>query len=362
MPYDLCRFKVLATTPVGMESVAASFIEESIEGVEVLESPRGFRGLLLVHRATGSAEDLAGEVLRATSHVEKAFPIHECVEASPERIAEAAARQAELRLKRDEKFAVRTVRRGSHPFTSLDVNVRVGAEVQRRTGASVDLESPDKVVLINVLSDVALVSVVDSSQLRGKMLKAKPPFYKFFRRLIIAQEPYLGDERSSYVMGTRVGRGLQNYEVGDYYVALIKPVPAAPLAYFIKGVMDGIKSRYEVQVKSYGRDVHMTRIHVYEMHELVRMLRNHPIIVLEPEGRFVSEVAGELRNLLSRRSRPVLLLGSREGVPGGIYRFASLVIDVAPGITLSTEYALPTALGLLELVLSPESLEVDDVT
>ncbi|MEB3859623.1 MAG: SPOUT family RNA methylase, partial [Desulfurococcales archaeon] len=53
---------------------------------------------------------------------------------------------------------------------------------------------------------------------------------------------------------------------------------------------------------------------------------------------------GELWNLVSRGRRVNVLVGSRVGVPLGIYRFADLVVDVAPGITLSTEYAASAAL------------------
>uniref|UniRef100_A0A7J3ZJL3 RNA-binding protein n=1 Tax=Fervidicoccus fontis TaxID=683846 RepID=A0A7J3ZJL3_9CREN len=348
---DLCSYRVFATTQIGMEEIAASYLEEQFENLKVLTAPLGFKGIVLVGGTNEDPQILAERVLKATSYIEKAFPIQECVEAEIESIANAAASLAEKYVSSNEKFAVRTVRRGTHSFTSIDVNVRVGAEVQKRTNATVDLEDPDKVVFINILANTAYISLLPGSAFFKKDLKKKPRFQDVFRRMIVAQEPYIGDDNASYNMGARIGRGLQNYEIGEYYVALTKPVPASPLSWFLKGVLEGIESRYSVQVKSYGRKSVKTKVYVYEMHTLVRMFRRHPIVVLEPEGKSVTKVASRLKELLMGSRRPVLLLGSREGVPTGIYRFADLIVDVAPGITLSTEYALPTALGAFEMIL-----------
>ena len=72
---------------------------------------------------------------------------------------------------------------------------------------------------------------------------------------------------------------------------------------------------------------------------------------MEPEGEHVSNVAEELWALIRRGRRVNILLGSREGVPLGIYRYADLVVDIAPGITLSTDYAAAAALIALGTVL-----------
>jgi tRNA acetyltransferase TAN1 len=52
-----------------------------------------------------------------------------------------------------------------------------------------------------------------------------------------------------------------------------------------------------------------------------------------------------------RRGRGVnLMVGAREGVPTGVFRYADFVVDVAPGIVISTEYALSSALVALATI------------
>ena len=66
--------------------------------------------------------------------------------------------------------------------------------------------------------------------------------------------------------------------------------------------------------------------------------------MFEPEGEHVSKKAEEILKLVKHYPRINMLFGSREGIPEGVYRFADLVLDIAPGITLSTEYAAASAL------------------
>jgi len=59
------------------------------------------------------------------------------------------------------------------------------------------------------------------------------------------------------------------------------------------------------------------------------------------------------------------LFGSREGIPLGVYRYADLVIDIAPGITLSTEYAASSALIAIGTLLHEylgETYESSDIS
>ncbi|MEM1878576.1 MAG: SPOUT family RNA methylase [Desulfurococcaceae archaeon] len=44
-------------------------------------------------------------------------------------------------------------------------------------------------------------------------------------------------------------------------------------------------------------------------------------------------------------------VGAREGVPTGIFRYANFVLDVAPGVVISTDYALASALIALATML-----------
>ena len=45
------------------------------------------------------------------------------------------------------------------------------------------------------------------------------------------------------------------------------------------------------------------------------------------------------------------MVGAREGAPMSLFRFANYVVDVAPGVVISADYALASALIALSTVL-----------
>ncbi len=334
---------VLVKTVLGMESVAASYIEELDPGARLRVAPYGLKGLVIVE-ASKDKSQLAREIEARVPEAEKVLVAEACVKADPQEIARAAAELAPRYIKPENTFAVRTVRRGRHDFTSIDVNVVVGDAVRRATGASVNLRFPDWVVGVEIVHDEAYVVFYPGSKEWRKMRPGKYPLYKLFRRIAVVQMPYLGPLDACRTMGVRIGREVQNFEVGELVIAPIGLVDALQLKTFLDGVFEGIESRYEVQRKSYGREVHKVRVHVQDLYQLVRDRRGEVIIVFEPEGEYVSRVADELYRLLKSGKRVNMLFGSREGIPQGVYRFADLVLDIAPGITLSTEYAAASAL------------------
>lgn len=342
MDTEDCNYVILKTV-LGMEKVAASYVEDIDPSAVVTPSPSGFRGLVLVKPSIDKHE-LAERVRREVPEVENIVVAEACSRAEPEEIARRAAELARGRISPDESFAVRTVRRGRHSFTSIDVNVVVGDAVRRATGASVNLTRPDKVVLVEIINDKAFISILPGSAFWKKMRPGKYPLYKLFRRISVVQMPYLGPLDACRTMGVRVGREVQNFEVGELVVAPIGLVDARQLAEFLQGVFEGIESRYSIQRRSYGRHVHRVPVRLQDLYQLVRSRKDEVLIVFEPEGEPVSKVAGRLYELLRRGRRINMLFGSREGIPEGVYRFADLVVDIAPGITLSTEYAAAAAL------------------
>ena len=335
---------ILVKTVLGMERVAASYIIEIDPRAEVEVSPQGFKGLILVKPSRDKYE-VAREIESRIPEAEKVIVIEGCAPAEPSSIAKVAAELAPVYISNNETFAVRTVRRGKHNFTSIDVNVIVGDAVRKATGASVNLRFPDKVVAVEIIGDRAFIAFYPGSREWKKMRPGKYPLYKLFRRISIVQMPYLGPLDACRNMGVRIGREVQNFEVGELVVAPIGLVDALQLKTFLDGVFEGIESRYRVQVKSYGRDVHKVPVYVQDLYQLVRdRYGRHVIIVFEPEGEPVSKAAERIYELLRSGRRVSMLFGSREGIPEGVYRFADLVLDIAPGITLSTEYAAAAAL------------------
>ena len=341
---------ILVKTSLGMEDVVASRIEELGRGLEAEPSPRGFKGLVLVYSCSdpeADAKAIESEVVEA----DRVIVVHGWAPARLEDMAREASRVAASRISSGECFAVRTVRRGRHDFTSIDVNVVVGDAVRRATNACVNLSFPDKVVLVEIIGPQALISVYPGSIEWKKMRPGKNPVYKLFRRVAVVQMPYLGPLDACRNMGVRIGREIQNFEVRELVVAPTGSVRARELYEFLGGLFEGIESRYQVQVKSYHRRVERVPVYVQDLHQLVRDRRREPIIVLEPEGEHISKVADELWERIRGHGRVNILVGSREGIPLGVYRFADLVVDIAPGLTISTEYAAAAALIAMATIL-----------
>ncbi len=343
----LDKANVLITCRLGMENVVASYVKELDPNAEVVPSPKGLMGMVIV---TGSKDprELAEEIKRRIPEAEKVFVVEAIARADIGDIVAKAVEIAKNRISSNESFAVRTVRRGKHSFTSIDVNVAVGAAVKEATGASVNLDNPDKVVMVQIVHDYAYISIVPGKEFWKKMRPGKFPMYRLFRLISVAHEPYLGPIDASYTMGRRIGREVQTYEIGELVIAPIGMVDAEPLYHFLRGVFEGIESRYEIQKRSYGRNVKKVKVFVQDMYQFVRSRMDELILVFEPEGEPISKVSRELSELLiqclKKGKRINVLVGAREGVPTGIFRFATMVLDVAPGIVISTDYALASAL------------------
>lgn len=349
---------ILVKTGLGMERVVAARISEET-GLRAVASPMGFKGLVLVEGCSNPEEDsrlLSSRVPEA----DRVLVVRGVSEAEVEKIADTASRLATKFISGDKCFAVRTVRRGRHEFTSIDVNVRVGAAIKEATGSCVNLSSPDYVVGVEIIGPRALITVEPGEAYWRKMGPGKNPVTRLFSRIAVVQMPYLGPLEACRTMGVRIGREIQNFEVKELVISPAGMVDAEQLSHFLSGLFEGIESRYEIQRRSYGRPVRRVPVKLMDLHQLVRDRSREPIIVMEPEGEPVSRLADELWRVIRTGKRLNMLIGAREGIPLGIYRFADLVIDIAPGVTLSTEYAASSALIALSTLLHdriPELME-----
>jgi tRNA acetyltransferase TAN1 len=348
--------EILVKTPLGLEKIAAERIKELEEGCVVTAKPKGYEGLVLVEKCSDKYR-LASIIEKEVLEAEKVIVMEEVVPARIEAISEAAARVAEQKISQDESFAVRTVRRGKHEFTSIDVNTSAGALIAARLGAAVNLDYPDKIVQVEIIQETAGIGILDGRAEWRKMDRDKRSSLPIFGRVSIVQMPYLGPHEGARQIGSRIGRTIQAYEVMELVVAPSTAVDADELVVFIQGVEEGIESRYQVQRRSYSRPARRVKVLVQDLYQLVRERSGEPIIVFEPEGVEIRRAASRLREIFSRGSRVNLLFGSREGIPKGIYRRADLVIDLAPEITLPTELAAPAALAEIYTALSMEGYE-----
>ncbi len=349
---------LLVKCALGFENVVAARIKESAPWLEPQPSPRGFKGLVLVYGCRDKEAD-ARLIEDSVPEADKVVRIEGYARAELDDMARVAAELARSRIEPGECFAVRTTRRGSHGFTSIDVNVVVGDAVRRATGACVNLSFPDKVVAVEIVGKEAFISIYPGRLEWKKMKPGKNPLTKLFKRISVVQMPYLGPLDACRNMGVRIGREVQNFEVRELIVAPSGQVDARQLAEFIMGVVEGIESRFQVQSKSYARRPWKVPVYVQDIHQLVRERRGEPIIVMEPEGEYITRVAEDLWRLIRSSKRVNVLVGAREGIPLGIYRHADLVVDIAPGITLSTDYAAASALVAISTVVHDKLGELE---
>lgn len=355
---NLERIDVLIKTSLGFEDLTASRIEETIPNIKVIPKPYGFMGLIAI--ITSNKFEVAKKINEEVVEAERVIIVDKCVKANLEEIAENAAKLAKGKISNNETFAVRTVRRGKHDFTSIDVNVITGASIKEATGASVDLKYPSKIVRIEILKNLALISIEEGKSEWKKTSPEKFPVIDFLRKIAVIQMPYLGSVEAAQVMGTRIGREIQTFEVKELVIAPIGIVKGKEMKAFLDGIFEGIRSRYEIQKRTYGRPVKIVPVYIQDLHQLVReRKRKEPIIVFEPEGEPIPKVKSKIVELImSKKKRINILIGSREGIPLGIYRFADLVVDICPGVTISTEYAAASALIAISTVLEEELIKV----
>ena len=152
-----CPFNLLLTTQLGFEQLVRTAVESIEPEAKVAVSPRGYKGLVGV--VSSNPEKLARSLLESSSFVEKAFIVKASCQAEPSVIAREALRIAKEHLPRGSRFAARTVRRGKHSFTSIDVNIAVGSAIVSELNLEVDLESPDYVVFTNIIDELSLIHI-----------------------------------------------------------------------------------------------------------------------------------------------------------------------------------------------------------
>ncbi|NPA23967.1 MAG: RNA-binding protein [Crenarchaeota archaeon] len=345
-------FDLIVKVPKEMEKIAASHIEEVLRNhgfnPKVIVDTDRWLGIVFVSglgdRKFEAAEIIKREVPEA-SHVLVAYKI---VPARLQDICEAVREIASQVIKPGDTFAIRTNRRGKHDFTSVDVNVLAGKVVQEATGAEVDLECPSKAIYVEIFDDIAAICVVPGEEEYRKLRPGKPLPLPILRKMVIVQMPYTGPLEACRKMGERIGRAVQTFEIGELYVAHYRPVSARELVSFLEGVIEGIESRYDIQRRCYGRPVHKVPVSVYELFQYVREHKDEPIIVTDPKGEYVMHVKDKLAEIFKKSDRVHILVGAREGIPVGIFRFATLVVDLIPQVTISTDYAITsTVIGIV---------------
>ncbi len=342
------KVSIIVKTLRGYEKVVSTLIEELFPNVSTYPKPSGYLGIVLVE--SPDVDNITSEILKQIPEVEKVFPVVAECEANLDSVVKCSEKIAPL-LKNTTSFAVRTTRRGKHDFSSIDVNVLVGAKLKELTGCKVDLDFPEKVVFVEIIDKHAYIGIVDGKLFPKKKSREKIEIRNFFQKVSIVQMPYLGKSPAPKEMGVRIGREAQTFEVGELIISPIGPCRADELREFLDGIHQGIESRYQIQKRVYSHKPRRVETYVQNLYELVRERKEENIIIFEPEGRPVSKVSGEMARMVIKGKRTNFLIGSREGIPTGIYRFANLVVDLCPGVTIATDSAISSAMIALSFSL-----------
>ncbi len=329
---------LLVKTQRGMEYVAASYIKERLGDVRLEVRPAGFLGLIIVHSDDADA-------LKDIPEIETIIPIVLECRADVDEIASKAEQIVEL-IGNAKTFAIRTKRRGKHDFSSVDVNFRLGDRIRELTGCEVDLNFPDKAVYVEIIGDRAFIGVVDGKEERKKYTPEKVDSRKLFGKVSIVQLPYLEDIKAAQEIGERIGRAAQAFEVKELIIAPFNYVNAFELEQFIKGVRRGQLTRYKIQEKAYAREVRKVPVLLQDLYQVARDKRRkrNLLIVTDPTGKQIADVGVELGRRMYYSDEIVVFVGSRVGIPKGVFRLADYVIDLSPYITFATEQAIPAAL------------------
>lgn len=162
----------VVTVSSGFEPEAKKEIEELIAGSRV--SNIFFKGNLLVKSSQEERQVIAKFRKAKTLYVGRVFPVRSKVAVSSQKdsLAELYERVKLLaRLGSGDTFVVRCKRRGSHIFSSRDVERELGSLLGKATGAVVDLRNPKKIVIVQIFQNLAFVGVTDAENVLVKPIR-----------------------------------------------------------------------------------------------------------------------------------------------------------------------------------------------
>ena len=343
---------LLVKTLRGMEYVAADHIRERLGDVKLEVRPSGYLGLIIVH-----SDEI--EKIKDIPEIETIIPISIVCKADVDEIVSKA--EEIVKVAGDfESFAIRTKKRGKkHSFTSADINIKLGAKIKELTNAEVDLEFPEKAIYVEIIGDKAYIGVIEGKEERRKYTPEKVDSRKLLSKISLVQMPYLEDITAAKEMGEKIGRAAQAFEVKELIIAPFGYVNAYELEAFIRGVRRGQFTRLEIQKKAYAREVREVPIYVQDLFQTARDKRrkNNVLIVTDPVGKQIKDVKEELKRDLKYADEIVVFMGSRQGIPKGVFRLADYVVDLAPYITFATEHAIPAS--IIALISVYEEAEED---
>jgi len=295
-------------------------------------------------------EDAATELAKIPE-INNILPVEAECPAEIDAIANAGETLACEKIPKDKTFAIDTVRRGKHDFTSMDVDVALGGAIAR----DVSLAAPDYTVCVEIIREAAYLSVIP-----GKRGIQKPGglAHRIAAKIAIVQLFYPNESDLTEAMGYRIGRAAQAFGVKELVLAHCGGTEAEDFARFCQGACQGRQTRLKKVRRIRGESARKVPIKVADLFQIIRHKQNEPIIIASAFGKGVSECYPRVAELFSDAPSVNLLIGARRGIPKGLFRFADVVINLAPGMTFATEHSIPAALtGLIACVQFDEGNE-----
>ena len=167
--------KFIVTVPAGFEREAKKEIASLIPGSKIHGT--FFKGNLLVESSWNEAETVTKLRESETLYLGRIFPVSTKIAITPEK--DSISRLYDLlkgKLKPEDSFAVRCQRRGTHNFSSRDVERMLGAKLEEATGATVDLEHPKIVVVVQIFQNIAYLGLTDAENFVVKPIRVSKKY------------------------------------------------------------------------------------------------------------------------------------------------------------------------------------------
>lgn len=328
----------IVTTHVGVERVAAGRISDVPNFAAELQG--NFGGLLIVN---SNRDDAISELFKLPEVI-NILPIEAECPAKIDAIVNVGGNLASEKIPKHKTFAVDTVRRGRHDFTSIDVNVALGGVIER----DVNLEAPDHTVCVEIINETAYFSVIPDKK---GIEKPGGLTHRIASKIAVVQMFYPNESDLTEGMGHRIGRAAQAFGVKELVLAHAMGTDAEDFARFCQGAHKGRQTRLKKTRRIRGERVRKVPIKVADLYQVVRHKQHEPIVITSAFGEEVSTCYPKVAKLFSDTPTVNLFIGAREGIPKGLYRFADVVLNLAPGITFATEHGIPAAVtGLISCV------------
>jgi tRNA acetyltransferase TAN1 len=169
--------RFVVTVPAGFEPEAEREIEGLIPGSKVRSL--FFKGNLSIESPWDETEAISKLKESETLFLGRIFPVDAKITIAPEK--DSILRLYEFlegKLKPEDSFAVRCQRRGTHDFSSRDVERDLGRKLEEATGAKVDLQNPNKIAVIQIFQNIAYLGLTDARNLIVKPILVSRKYAK----------------------------------------------------------------------------------------------------------------------------------------------------------------------------------------